>query len=103
MKVFRRDIEVALKTVGALTLLALIVVPLAWGYEQGRQARTWQSVACTYRVNEITRRGALTVEAEPGADACTVLARLGIRMQPDELSAPVAFAVRRVTTRNSVQ
>ena len=56
MRFFRSEIEMVFKMFGILTLIGLIVLPMAWGYEQRKQARAWQSVACSYRMREVTRR-----------------------------------------------
>ena len=53
---FRPEVEATLTTLGVLTLIGLIVWPFAWGYEQRRQARTWQSIACAYRMREAAVR-----------------------------------------------
>jgi hypothetical protein len=100
MRFFRREVEVALKMLGVIMLIALILLPLAWGYEQGRQARRWQSVACAYRVDELTRRAALTLQAEPALDACAVLARLGFTLEPEGFAPPLSLVLRRVASRN---
>ena len=78
MRFFRREIEVTLKALGVLTLLALIVLPIAWGYEQRRQARSWQNVACAYRLREVTRSTRFVPSVERGTDACAALERLGL-------------------------
>ena len=44
MRFFRPEVERVLKLLGGLLLLALILLPVAWGYEQRKQARAWQSV-----------------------------------------------------------
>ena len=49
MGFFRPEVEAALKVIGIVGLITLIVLPVAWGYEQRKQARAWQSVACAYR------------------------------------------------------
>ena len=56
MGFFRPEIETALKMIGIAGLITLIVLPVAWGYEQRKQARTWQNVACAYRMKEVARR-----------------------------------------------
>ncbi len=78
MRFFRPEIEVTLKTIGVITLVGLIVMPMAWGYEQRRQARTWHSIACTYRVKEVTRHSPLLAGIELDPDACATLDRLGL-------------------------
>lgn len=100
MRFFRREIELTLKMLGALTLIGLIVLPVAWGYEQRRQARTWQNVACAYRIKEVTRNTPLVASVERASDACTTLARLGLQVSEGDfvvLSASAASISARVT------
>jgi len=78
MRFFRRDIEVTLKMVGAMLLVGLIVLPVAWGYEQRRQARNWQNVACAYRIKEVARQTPMIASIEYRRDACVALSRLGL-------------------------
>lgn len=80
MRFFRREIEMTLKMLGVMFLLGLIVFPVAWGYEQRRQARTWQNVACAYRIKEVTRMAPFIANVERAPDACTTLARLGFQL-----------------------
>ncbi len=77
---FRPEIEAALKMLGIITLAALIVLPLAWGYEQRRQARSWQTLACAYRVREIARRTPVIAGVEDRPDPCATLERLGFEL-----------------------
>jgi hypothetical protein len=74
---------------GILTVVGLIVLPVAWGYEQRKQARTWQNVACAYRIKEVLRRTPMLATTEPGRDACTVLERLGL-----DVDMPKVMVVR---------
>src|SRR5256885_553832 len=99
MRIFRRDIEVVLKTLGAVVLVALIAIPFAWGYEKDRQARMWQSVVCSYRVDELTRRSSVTLQPEPAPDPCTVLARLGFSLEPEAIAPPSFLSLRRLALR----
>ena len=78
MRFFRREIEVALKVMGIVTLVALIVLPIAWGYEQRRQARAWQNVACAYRIKEVLRSTRGVTNMDRGAEPCAVLESLGL-------------------------
>jgi hypothetical protein len=78
MRIFRSEIQTTLKTLGIVTLVGLIALPVAWGYEQRKQARTWQNVACAYRIKEVARRTPILAATEPGRDACMVLERLGL-------------------------
>lgn len=95
MGFFRREIEVTLKMLGVMVLIGLIVLPVAWGYEQRRQARTWQNVACAYRMKEITRNAPFIANnTERAPDACAMLARLGLPLPEGELVVrPAAAAV----------
>ena len=78
MRFFRPEIEAALKMLGVVTLIGLIVLPVAWGYEQRRQARTWQQVACAYRIKEVVRRTPMIATVEYGREPCSTLERLGL-------------------------
>ncbi len=99
MRFFRRDIEVTLKMVGVMVLLGLIVLPVAWGYEQRRQARNWQNVACAYRIKEVTRTAPFIASIERAPDACTTLARLGFPVVEAEFVPLPTTAAGLVTTR----
>ena len=94
MGFFRREVEVTLKTLGVMVLIGLIALPVAWGYEQRRQARTWQNVACAYRIKELARTTPmLASSAERAPDACAMLEKLGLSLQDAE-----QFVVRPVAT-----
>ncbi len=95
MGFFRREIEVTLKMLGVMILIGLIVLPVAWGYEQRRQARTWQNVACAYRIKEITRSAPFVAQVERASDACTTLARLGLQLSDAEFVPLQAVEARR--------
>jgi hypothetical protein len=81
MRMFRSEIQTTLKMLGIVTLVGLITLPVAWGYEQRKQARTWQNVACAYRIKEVARRTPILAATEPGRDACMVLERLGLDLE----------------------
>jgi hypothetical protein len=83
MGFFRREVEVTLKMLGVATLIGLIMLPVAWGYEQRRQARTWQNVACAYRIKEVSRSIPSLTTIERTADACAMLEKLGLTVSPD--------------------
>jgi hypothetical protein len=78
MRIFRREVEVTLKLIGVLALIGVMAMSVAWGYEQRRQAKTWQSIACAYRVKEVARSSAVLARVADEADACSTLARLGL-------------------------
>ena len=78
MRFFRPEIETTLKMVGVMTLIGLIVLPMAWGYEQRKQAQAWQSVACSYRMREVTRRTPVVAAVDYAQNPCITLQRLGL-------------------------
>jgi hypothetical protein len=81
MHFFRREIEVALETIGIIVLLMLIVFPLGWGYEQRQKARTWQNLACTYRIKEAERRTPMLANVDSTRGPCEALQRLGLELE----------------------
>lgn len=99
MGFFRREIEVTLKTLGVMLLVGLIVLPVAWGYEQRRQARTWQNVACAYRIKEVTRTAPFIAKVERAPDACTTLSRLGFEIADEDFVPLPTRAAGLSTTR----
>ena len=78
MRFFRSEVEIVLKAVGILTLISVVVLPTAWGYEQRRQARAWQNVACAYRMREVAQRMPVVAAVEYRRDPCVTLERLGL-------------------------
>ena len=80
MRFFRPEVERALRVLGGLLLLGLILLPMAWGYEQRKQARAWQTVACAYRMREVARRTPLVATVEYTPDPCHTLERLGLEL-----------------------
>ena len=79
MRFFRPEIERGLKLIMTLIFLGLIVLPASWGYEQRRQARRWQNIACAYRISEVARRSPiLAAGVRYDGDACGVLQRMGL-------------------------
>jgi hypothetical protein len=65
-----------------LTLVGLVAWPIAWGYEQRRRARTWQSIACTYRIREAAVRAPVIAGGHSGRNPCQTLQRLGLTLEP---------------------
>jgi hypothetical protein len=78
MRFFRAEIEMVIKMLGILTLIGLIALPMAWGYEQRKQARAWQTVACSYRMREVTRRTPVVSAVDYAQEPCVTLERLGL-------------------------
>jgi hypothetical protein len=57
-----------------------MALPLSWGYEQRQKARTWQNIACAYRMKEAVRRAPFLAGAESVRDPCGTIARLGLEL-----------------------
>jgi len=80
MRIFEPKVASFIKVLAAISLVALVLTPLAWGYEQRRQARAWQTAACTYRVREVALRTAI-VRVEYASHPCGALQRLGFELE----------------------
>ena len=78
MRFFRPEVEAVLKVAAVAGLITVIVLPVAWGYEQRQQARTWQNVACAYRIKEVARQTPMIGTLEYRRDACMALEQLGL-------------------------
>jgi hypothetical protein len=73
------------RALGALLLagfVAAVALPVAWGYEQRQQARSWQETACAYRLREVARGTSLPLVSgnERPANACAMLRQLGFEI-----------------------
>ncbi len=79
-KVFRPEVEAVLKTLAVVALLTLLVLPLAWGYQQRNEARAWREIACAYRLKEALGDGRLETVADRRGDPCERLEDLGLRL-----------------------
>jgi hypothetical protein len=79
---FRPELERALVVIAGAALVAAIVLPVGWGYEQRQQARAWQEVACAYRLKEVGRGMTLLTSSERRAPACALLRQLGFDIEP---------------------
>jgi hypothetical protein len=82
MRFFRPDVEIVLKTIALAALIALMALPVSWGYEQRRQAQTWRRTACAARISEVAHETSMLVRVDVGHDPCTVLDRLGLDLDP---------------------
>jgi hypothetical protein len=80
MGFFKPGVERVLKAFGVISLVGLVVLPMAFAYEQRRQARAWQSVACAYRMREVMRRTPMVATVEYQRDPCLTLNRLGLEL-----------------------
>ena len=54
---------------------------MAWGYEQKQKARTWQNIACTYRIKEVERDAPMLNGMSRRPDACGTLRQLGLALE----------------------
>jgi hypothetical protein len=81
MRLFQPEVEVVLKMLGAIVLVSLVALPVAWGYEQRQQAETWRAVACTYRIKELQRQAPMFNTMRRAADPCGALRRLGLDLE----------------------
>jgi len=79
-KVFRPGVEAALKALAVAALVALVVLPFAWGYQQHSEARAWREIACTYRLKEALSDGRLLTPADLRGDPCARLSELGLQL-----------------------
>lgn len=82
---FRPEVEVLLHGAAAIAFLAALVLPLAWGYHQRRQALAWRHVACEYRLREAVRTSPF-LASDDADDACERLARLGLELDRPPLT-----------------
>lgn len=85
---FRPEVEALLHGAAAIAFLAALVLPLAWGYQQRRQADAWRRVACEYRLREAMRLSPF-LAFDDAEDACERLARLGLDLDAPPLSLAV--------------
>jgi len=85
IKVFRPGVEAALKTLAVITLVTLVVLPLAWGYHHRSEARAWREIACAYRLKEALSDGRLLTPADLRGNPCERLSDLGLQLarRPD--------------------
>src|SRR5205814_8683062 len=87
MRIFRPEIETALKIMGIAALISLILLPVTWGYEQRQQARNWLNIACAYRIKEVARKTPMMSTVDHWGDACFTLVTLGFALDlPREMS-----------------
>jgi hypothetical protein len=81
MRFFRPDIERMLQGIALVGLIAAILLPVGWGYEQRQQARAWQETACVYRLREVARETNHLIAGAWRGNACAVLRELGLEIQ----------------------
>ena len=85
---FRSEVEALLRGAAAIAFLTALILPLAWGYQQRRQAETWRRVACEYRLREAVRLSPF-LAFDDADDACERLARLGLDLDGRPLTLAV--------------
>ena len=75
-------VERALRVLLVAGFVGAVALPVAWGYEQRQQARSWQETACAYRLREVARVTSLPLLAgsERPANACATLRQLGFEI-----------------------
>lgn len=83
MRFFRPAVERALKAAAAIALITAILVPVGWGYEQRRQARTWRQTACAYRLRELSRGTTFLAKIDRGDDPCATLRDFGLDLESE--------------------
>ena len=73
MGFFRPEVETALKVIGIAGLITVIVLPVAWGYEQRKQARLLQArLACRHGRSQHQREAVLAGVGAAGASRFSV-------------------------------
>jgi hypothetical protein len=82
MRFFIPELERLFAVTGVAVLVAAIVLPVGWGYEQRQQARVWQETACAYRLRELERGTTQLVSSEHRGQACAALRQLGFEIAP---------------------
>ncbi|HEX3176874.1 MAG TPA: hypothetical protein VHZ49_09365 [Methylomirabilota bacterium] len=80
LKVFRPDVEAALKIGLAVMVLTAVLMPVVWAYRQHDEATVWHEVACTYRLKEALR-DRLVTPADVTGRPCARLAELGLVLE----------------------
>jgi hypothetical protein len=77
-KIFHPEVEAVLKALATVAVLTVMVLLVAWGYQQRSEARVWREIACAYRLKEALSDGRLVTDADLGTDPCVRLDELGL-------------------------
>ena len=80
LKVFRPEVEALIRIAGVVATLTMLVLPVAWGYQQRSEARAWREMACAYRLREALSDGRLATTTDLTANPCDRLDDLGLRL-----------------------
>ena len=95
----RPDAQRVVKLAAAITLMSFVVASLACGYQQRQLARSWQKLACTYRLQHSVRRAPMMADVLESADSCATLEFLGLSFDYRALRvSEVSAAPRRDST-----
>jgi hypothetical protein len=78
MRFFKPEVQRIINVVVIGTVVGAFALPVAWGYRQRQEARTWHETACAYRLREAVRRTNFMLAVKNGEEACATLARLGL-------------------------
>ncbi len=81
MRIFVREVEIALKLLVVVSLVTAYLTTLAWGFDQRREAERWRVVACRSRLQVVERATRIVRVSTPGALACETLDRLGLPLE----------------------
>lgn len=82
MRIFVREVEIALKALIVVAVAGVYLVTLAWGFAQRREAERWRAVACSNRLKDVQRATRIIRASADGPQACTALDRLGLAVDP---------------------
>jgi hypothetical protein len=82
MRFFKPEVQRIINVVVVGAMAGAFLLPVAWGYRRGQEARAWRETACAYRLREAVRRTNSMLTVGSGADPCATLARLGLDVAP---------------------
>jgi len=92
----RPEAQRAIKMVAAVAMLTFVIASLAWGYQQRQIARSWQKLACSYRLQDSVRRAPMMADVLEARDSCATLEFLGLSFDYPALGvSEVSAAPRR--------
>ena len=80
LKALVPEVEATVRAVAAIFMLMLVVLPVAWGYQQRAEARQWREMACSYRLRQAMSDARLLAANDARTNPCTRLDDLGLRL-----------------------
>jgi hypothetical protein len=80
LKALLPEVEATVRAVAAIFMLTLVVLPMAWGYQQRAEARQWREMACSYRLRQALTDARLLTASDERGNPCTRLDDLGLRL-----------------------